>query len=147
MTTSRSEAGIRFGKRFCKLFGLLNEVGIWVADDSRASILIQGQDSRLISEDTPLAASGRASPWASSCMLHSIGACRSFGRAHHLQAQHTNMYMPSLMQRQACSSCASLRSAMHPHSVQTGVLCIAVVRDDLHAHTLALFTPSSSRTR
>ena len=76
MTRFGREAGIRFGKRFRNPFGLMDDMGIWVADDPRASSLIQGQLSNFVSEDDmTLAASGRASPWASSRTLHSIGAC------------------------------------------------------------------------
>jgi hypothetical protein len=81
MTTSGREAGIRVVKRFCNLFGLMDEVGIWVADDPGASSFIQGQLSSFVSEDMTLAASGRAWPCASSCMLHSIDACRFFAVA------------------------------------------------------------------
>lgn len=41
MTRFGREAGIYFVQRFCNLFGLMDEVGIWVADDPRASSIFR----------------------------------------------------------------------------------------------------------
>ena len=48
MTRLGREAGFRFVKRFCYPFGVMDEVGIWVADDPRASSFIHGQLNSLL---------------------------------------------------------------------------------------------------